>query len=203
MRTNLSENARRDGMLVLATRCGDEKAFEQIIDCYSSAINFMILKMVNKKETAKELTDETFEKAFINLHQYQFQYAFSSWLFRIAHNHAIDHLRRKAIVDSYMLDLVDDIRSFESQLIGIISRSTNENPEEILIRKENEILIRKVLENLEPRCRKLLELRYFGEYSYSEIASELKISIGTIKVQLFRSRKLLHQLLRNSEIGYC
>ena len=180
MRTNLSENARRDGMLVLAIRCGDEKAFEQIIDCYSSAINFMILKMVNKKETAKELTDETFEKAFINLHQYQFQYAFSSWLFRIAHN-----------------------RSFESQLIGIIAWSTNENPEEILIRKENEILIRKVLENLEPRCRKLLELRYFGEYSYSEIASELKISIGTIKVQLFRSRKLLHQLLRNSEIGYC
>ena len=201
MKPNLLEKARRDGILVMAIRSGDEKAFVELKNCYTEGIYYMILKMVNFKEIAKELTEEAFEKAYANLSQYQLHYAFSSWLYRIAHNHAIDYLRRKSILKNYSLDSTGDISGSVTHFKGILIRSSVENPEESLIRKDIALLLRKMVSNLEPRSRILLEMHYFDEYSYSEITSELNLPISTIKIQLFRSRKLLYQLLRKSEIS--
>ena len=92
---NLSENARHDAELILAARSGVEKAFGQLMVRYKDAIYFMLLRMVKNKMDAEELTIEAFGKAFTNIHQYEPQFAFSTWLFRIASNCAIDHRHRQ------------------------------------------------------------------------------------------------------------
>jgi RNA polymerase sigma factor (sigma-70 family) len=201
MNPNFSANAQRDAKLVVAVRTGDDKAFKQLMNCYTDVIYFMILKIVNIKPLAKELTIEAFEKAYINLHQYEPLFAFSSWLFSIAHNHTIDHLRKKKINDGFFINTAVEYNGLELQAQEKVSSSLD-NPEEALIRLENARLVRKFVSDLKPQYRVLLEMRYFEEYSYSEIASELNLPLGTIKVQLFRSRKLLYELLKNSEICF-
>ena len=92
---NLSENAKRDAELIVAARSGVEKAFAQLMSRYKDAIYFMLLRMVKNKMDAEELTIEAFGKAFTNIHQYEPQFAFSTWLFRIAYNRAVDHLQKR------------------------------------------------------------------------------------------------------------
>jgi RNA polymerase sigma-70 factor (ECF subfamily) len=95
---SLSGNARHDVELVMAAREGDEKAFVALMRRYKDTIYFMLLKMVNNKTDAEDLTIEAFGKAFINIHQYAPQFAFSTWLFRIASNNAIDFMRKKRAI---------------------------------------------------------------------------------------------------------
>ena len=194
-----TQNAPHDLLLVYAIRSGDLKAFDQIMTRYSDPVFVLIRKMVNYKEVAKVLTIESFEKAFINLHQYEQQFAFGSWLFRIAHNHAIDYLRKKNADERYVVSRSDDPKF---RLSGVAENylSDTDNPEEALIKDEKSITLRKFISDLKPRYRIPLEMRYFGEYSYSEIATELNLPIGTVKMQLFRSRKLLYALLKKNEI---
>ena len=92
---NLSSNAKRDIKLVNLAREGDEKAFSMLLNRYKDAIYYMLLKMVNNRNDAEDLTIEAFGKAFTNLHQYSPQFAFSTWLFRIASNNGVDFLRKK------------------------------------------------------------------------------------------------------------
>src|SRR6056297_3766790 len=91
----LSEKARQDYELVQLALRGDEKAFTRLLSRYKDAIYFMLLKMVNNRNDAEDLTLEAFGKAFKNIHQYSPTYAFSTWLFKIASNNCIDFLRRK------------------------------------------------------------------------------------------------------------
>src|SRR5665811_71353 len=91
----LSEKAHQDYELVKIALKGDEKAFARLLSRYKDAIYFMLLKMVNNRSDAEDLTLEAFGKAFKNLHQYSPTYAFSTWLFKIASNNCIDFLRKK------------------------------------------------------------------------------------------------------------
>lgn len=200
-KSELSESALRDLKLVIAARAGDEQAFTKLMKYYADAIYFMLLKMVYNKDDAEDLTIEVFGKAFTHIHQYEPEYAFSTWLFRIASNNAIDHLRkRKKKVDTVSIDGTIETRNgfptenLYHQHIG------NENPEEAFIKKQNARIIRKAVSNIKPRYRTLLEMRYFHEYTYSEMAKELNLPLGTIKVQLFRSREMLLSLLKKTEM---
>jgi RNA polymerase sigma factor (sigma-70 family) len=197
---NLSENARRDVDLVIAARSGDQKAFAQLMKRYKEAIFFMLLKMVNNKTDAEDLAIEAFGKAFTNIHQYEPQFAFSTWLFRIASNNAIDHLRKKRAVTVPLEPVVGNDKSIGIEY-NYNLRTDADSPDEAFIKEQNAKLLRKAVATLKPRYRTLLELRYFKEYSYSEIAEELDLPLGTVKVQLFRARELLFELLKNTEIG--
>lgn len=198
---NLSENARRDAELIIAARSGVEKAFAQLMTRYKDAIYFMMLRMVKNKLDAEELTIEAFGKAFTNIHQYEPQFAFSTWLFCIASNNAIDYLRKKRVVT---VPLEPSVKIQKS--IGIEynyhAKACSDNPEEAFIKEQNAKLLRKSVSSLKPRYRTLLEMRYFMEYSYAEIAKELNLPLGTVKVQLFRSREILFDLLKNTEMRY-
>ncbi len=198
---NLSENARHDAELIIAARSGVEKAFAQLMSRYKEAIYFMLLRMVKNKLDAEDLTIEAFEKAFANIHQYEPQFAFSTWLFCIASNTAIDHLRKKRIVT---VPLVPKARIDKSTGIeyNYNVKTCSDNPEESYVKNQNAKLLRKSVSSLKPRYRTLLEMRYFMEYSYAEIAKELNLPLGTVKVQLFRSREILFDLLKNSEVRY-
>ena len=198
---NLSENAKHDAELIISARSGVEKAFGQLMKRYKEAIYFMLLKMVHNKTDAEDLTIEAFEKAFINIHQYEPQFAFSTWLFCIASNNAIDHLRKKRVISvPYESSVGNDKNTGVDYCFNM--RANAVNPEEDFIKKQNAILVRKAVSALKPRYRTLLEMRYFKEYSYSEICKELNLPLGTVKVQLFRSREMLFDLLKNTEISY-
>jgi len=90
---NFTENAKNDFHLVVKAREGSQKAYADLMHRYKDSIYFMVLKMVNNKEDANDLTVETFAKAFEKLDKYQPDYAFSTWLFRVATNNCIDFIR--------------------------------------------------------------------------------------------------------------
>jgi len=195
---NFSENARHDAELIMEARAGVEKAFALLLKRYKDTIYFMLLKMVHNKTDAEDLTIEAFEKAFINLHQYEPQFAFSTWLFCIASNNAIDYLRKKKIVSVPFETLPGNDKNNETEH-SLNVRTNADGPEESAIKKQNARLLHRAVSMLKPRYRTLLEMRYFKEYSYSEICNELNLPLGTVKVQLFRSREMLYDLLKNSE----
>ena len=198
---NLSENARRDAKLIIGACSGDENAFERLMKFYKNALYFMILKMVNNKTEAEDLTLEAFGKAFTNIRLYEPHFAFSTWLFRIASNNTIDHLRKKR------LNIVPLEPILKYNVNACIEYNYNmmtdhDSPEDIFIKKQNANLLRMAVSSLKPSLQVLIELRYFKEYSYSEIADELKLPLGTVKIQLFRSREMLFDLLKHAEMCY-
>ena len=190
---NLSEKAKYDYRLVKLAANGDEKAYAELLDRYKDAIYYMLLKMVNNKSDAEDLTIEAFGKAFKNIAQYTPNYAFSTWLFKIATNNCIDFIRKKK---ANLISL--DQSSDEQESIGTPLQSSSLDPEEYMIKSQRIDLMRNVVDKLKPRYKKLVELRYFKEYSYEEIANELNLPIGTVKAQLFRARELLFNILKNS-----
>ncbi len=191
----LSEKARQDYELVKAALEGDEKAFARLLNRYKDAIYFMLLKMVNNRSDAEDLTLEAFGKAFKNLHQYSPTYAFSTWLFKIASNNCIDFLRKKKGVNVP----IEKDDSENSETVKLKSKELN--PEERLIRQQKAILLRNVVRKLKPRYQVLVELRYFREFSYEEIAKELDLPLGTVKAQLFRAREMLFKMIESTEIS--
>lgn len=192
----LSDKAQYDFILVEAALKGEEKAFAKLMSRYKDAIYFMLLKMVNNKNDAEDLTIEAFGKAFKNLHQYSPNYAFSTWLFKIATNNCIDFLRKRRGV--YVS--IENNQENGDNDSPIKLRSTEPDPEEKLIRIQKAILMRRIVHRLKPRYRILVELRYFREYSYEEIAKELNLPLGTVKAQLFRAREMLFKMIESTEI---
>ncbi len=197
LKENLSNKALQDYDLVQAALDGDETAFARLLARYKDAIYFMLLKMVNNRSDAEDLTLEAFGKAFKNLHQYSPSFAFSTWLFKIASNNCIDFLRKKK-GNLVPIEGSQDTPENESP---VKLKSKDPNPEERLIRKQKAILMRKVVRKLKPRYQTLVEYRYFKELSYEEIASELNLPLGTVKAQLFRAREMLFKLIDSTEMA--
>jgi RNA polymerase sigma factor (sigma-70 family) len=193
---NLSLKAQKDIELVEKARNGDQLAYGELLGRYRDAIYFMLLKMVNSPVDAEDLTIEAFGKAFKNIDQYTPNFAFSTWLFKIATNNCIDFIRKKRTSHVSLDQTIDGEDSLSpSSLI----QSDSLDPESTLINKQKIKHMRKIVSRLKPRYRKLVELRYFKEYSYDEIAAELDIPIGTVKAQLFRARELLFNILNRSQ----
>jgi len=192
--SNLSDNAKIDLLNVQAAMKGNQKAFEKLFLRYKDAIFYFLLRIVNNRTDAEDLTLECFGKAFRNINQYSTKYAFSTWLFRIASNTSIDFIRKKkkSIIKLETRDESNmDLPSFESK---------TPSPEQQIINKQNARYMRQKVSQLKDRYRILIELRYFKEYSYEEIAQEMDLPIGTIKAQLFRARKLLFINIKNDEL---
>jgi RNA polymerase sigma-70 factor (ECF subfamily) len=195
--TNLTDKAQRDYMLVkLALDKCDQKAYAELMYNYRDSVYFMLLKMTNNTDDADDLTIEAFGKAFKNLHQYTPDYAFSTWLFKIASNNCIDFIRRRKREILAVDKNIDDEVGNE---IGNQLQSPTLDPEEKLIEKQKIKLMREVVERLKPHYRRLVELRYFEELSYEEISVELQLPLGTVKAQLFRARDFLYNIMKNSE----
>ncbi len=190
---NLSDKAQYDYELVLQAIEGDQKAYGELLGRYRDAIYFMLLKMVSNPSDAEDLTIEAFGKAFKNIRQYTPNYAFSTWLFKIATNNCIDFIRKKKLNNISI-----DQSSHNEDSMPMTIPSDGLDPEENMISQQKVLLLRSVVSKLKPRYRKLIELRYFYEYSYEEISAELELPIGTVKAQLFRARELLYNVLKNT-----
>ena len=195
----LSEKALVDYKIVKRAIAGDEKAYGELFKRYKDSVYFMILKMVNNRADAEDLTFEAFEKAFGSLNFYSPQFAFSTWLFKIASNNTIDFIRKKR---AKLVSLeYDDINQDERGYIYSIPADVL-TPEEEIVRVQRASFLRKQVAMLKGRYRRLIELRYFDEYSYDEIADVLGIPLGTVKAQLFRARELLQTALSHTEMAH-
>lgn len=192
----LTDKARRDYMLVKAAlEHGDRKAYAELMGNYRETLYFMMLKMTNNPDDADDLTIEAFGKAFRNLRQYSPEYAFSTWLFKIASNNCIDYLRKKRLGNVLSLSHADD-QDGGQDLVDQIPAEVPD-PEEQFIRQQKIRNMREIVEKLKPHYRELIELRYFDELSYEEIAEKLDLPLGTVKAQLFRAREFLYDVLKN------
>jgi len=185
----LSDKARSDLLLVDMAKNGNEKAFATLMNRYRDSIYFMLLKMVNNMSDAEDLTIEAFGKAFRNLESYTPDFAFSTWLFKIATNNCIDFIRKKQASPAPIDQLQNDLETITKNI-----QSDLPDPEEALINDQKIAVLRSIVNQLKPRYRRLIELRYYKEYSYEEIASELNLPIGTVKAQLFRAKSLLYNI---------
>ena len=192
---NFSPNARNDFKLVCKAKDGDQKAYAELMHRYKDSIYFMAVKMVNNKDDAMDLTVETFGKAFENIEKYKPDFAFSTWLFRIATNNCIDFIRKKRLNVVSLQTLSDD--NGEDKQFQV--RSEGLNPEETSIKKQESEKLKNIVEQLPSRYRILIILRYYDELSYEEIARQLDIPLGTVKAQLFRARDLLANIMNRKK----
>ena len=193
---HLSEKAQKDYELVVkATKYNDQQAFSDLMDRYKDSIYFMLLKMVNNKDDAEDLTIEAFGKAFNSLKQYTPNYAFSTWLFKIASNNCIDFLRKKK---KKIMSIDNSIENKDGDEIAIELKSDARTPEQETIRNQKIEVMRSYVKKLKPRYETLVEMRYFKEMSYEEISNELGLPLGTVKAQLFRAREFLYKLMKHN-----
>jgi RNA polymerase sigma factor (sigma-70 family) len=194
---HLSDKALYDYKLVRkAIDEGDQKAYAELMGRYRESVYFMLLKMVNNKDDAEDLTIEAFGKAFKRLSQYTPNFAFSTWLFRIATNNAIDYIRRKR-KNTFSIDRPLEDEEGGEMMMDI--RSQGLDPEEHIMKKQKIMMLRELVDKLKPRYRTLIEMRYFKEMSYEEISAELDLPLGTVKAQLFRAREFLYNVLKNTQ----
>lgn len=181
----------RDNELIrLIVAEGSREAYTQLLNLYFDSVYQRMLKMTGDGMDSEELTMETFSKAFRNIGTFTGEYAFSTWLYRIARNTAIDFLRRNK--QSQIISL-DDITDEQIRIFDM--KSHIPGPEEEMIRQQQILLLREIVGSLKPNYRKIVELFYFDEMSVDSISAELKIPANTVKIRLFRARELMFNLL--------
>ncbi len=196
-----SEKAKRDFKLIgLATTAPDEmsrqKAFAELMKLYYKSVYHTMLKMIRNSDDAEDLTIEAFAKAFKNLSNFKQDYTFSTWLFRIATNNCIDFIRkRKLETMSINTSFTDD----NGDPVELDIKDDNLNPQEEAINEQKKELIRHIVGLLPAKYQRLVQLRYFDELSYEEIAAEIDAPLGTVKAQLHRARELLYDLVKNKK----
>jgi len=181
-----------------ALKNGDQKAFAELMKRYWEPVFFMLNRMVMNKDDAEDLTIEAFGKAFKNLQQYSPQYAFSTWLFKIASNNAIDYLRKKKMENLTSLDRPVDRDGGEELSQQIKGHGLT--PEETIIKKQDADKVHEIIDKLKPRYKEIVEMFYMEQLSVEEISKRMDLPVATIKTRLFRARELLMQVLsRNNE----
>ena len=193
MSTNLTQKGKRDLVLIRkALETGDTTAYNELMQLYRDPIYFMLYEKVQDQELAKDLTIEALGKAFKKLHLYVPDFTFSTWLFTIARNNCIDYLRKNKLstisIDKMMIDDEGRKSSFDIE-------SSDPNPEKLMINKQRIKILRQIVDQLKPKYRELVKLRYFKEMTYEEISDLLSIPLGTVKAQLHRSREQLFKIV--------
>lgn len=192
-----SDKALQDFKLIdKATGEGDESAFAKLMERYKKPVYHMILKMVRNVDDAEDLTIEAFAKAFKNLERFKKDYTFSTWLFRIATNNAIDFIRKKKL-ETYSLNTSFTDDSGDS--VNIDVEDKNLTPDEETIKTQKIELVQMFVTKLPAKYQRLVRLRYFDELSYEEIAKELDAPLGTVKAQLHRARELMYELVKDKK----
>lgn len=187
-------HAQDDYQLVQTAVAGNQDAYSALHRRYQKVVFQFMLQRVKNPVEAEDLTMEAFEKAFFNLSSYTPTHAFSTWLFKIALNNCIDHSRKKRVPVMW-LDGVANVAGFDSDWLKNNYTEGN-TPEEALIRKQRMGLVRSLLGRLSDPHRRLIEMRYYEELSYDDIAQQLGVPLGTVKAQLFRAKGSLCKLLQ-------
>lgn len=169
---------------VKAAREGDQEAFAEIVYSFTDAVYNLCYRMLGESAEAEDATQEVFIRAYHHLNRYDPQRSFKTWLLSIASNHCIDRIRRRRMA---LVSLDEPLPSGSVLEIA----STDPLPEDLLLRQERSEMIQRMLNDLAPEYRAAVVLRYWFDYSYSEIALALNTTESAIKSRLFRARQML------------
>ena len=174
----------------LVTRAirGQESAFEELVKRYQRPITAYIFRMLGDYDLSLDVTQDVFIKVYNSLEKYRPEYKFSTWIYRIAHNAAIDHMRRNSMQTS-SIETENAEGAYELQL-----ESSLPSPEKDRERSEWRAEIDAVVKCLPPSYRDLIVLRHSQELSYDEIAEVTGLPLGTVKNRLFRAREMMREL---------
>ena len=178
-----------DGELVQTAVAGREASFEELVRRYQRPIAAYVYRMVGDYDSALDLTQEVFIKVYNSLARYRSEFKFSTWIYKIAHNAAIDHLRRHAVREQALTSSVDGERR------EVVIESRRLTPEQESERKERRSEIESVVQLLQDSYRELIVLRHSHDLSYDEIAEVTGLPLGTVKNRLFRAREAMRDLL--------
>jgi RNA polymerase sigma factor (sigma-70 family) len=193
-----SARARADWESIQAALGGQAKAYEELLQRYRTPVLHLVLKIVRDADDAEDVTMETFGKAFRHLGRYSPDFAFSTWLFRIATNNCIDFVRRKKL-DTLSLQGPAHLSAEGECTLQVGDEEPN--PLEAYVKQQRKELVQQAVAQLPATYSKMLRLRYFNELSYEEVATELQCPLGTVKANLHRARALLAEVLEGSEKG--
>ena len=192
-----SKQAIIDREIVKDVISGNSNSFQKITDRYYDIIFYTLLKIVNSKKVADELTLEVFSKAFQNLSSYSEEYAFSTWLFSIATHRGIDYLRKHKQKNNTIAIEEENNDNYETIAIA---DSSDLQPDKLLIKQQMVSELRSLVEELKPFWQELIEMRYYKELSYEEIAEALNMPLGTIKSQIHRAKQKLASIAENKNL---
>jgi RNA polymerase sigma factor (sigma-70 family) len=193
-----AESREEDASLIKRALKGDQKAFKRLRVKYYDAIYNAIYRMIRDKEEVTDLTQEAFIKAFTSLSSFNDEYAFSTWLFKIATNNSIDYIRRRKL-QTFSID--KPIESKDSDYTFEIPDTTYEADSELISGQRRKFL-EDAISSLPPRYRQVIILRHVEEKEYQEIAKLLGLPLGTVKAHIFRARELLYKKLRDKMRNY-
>jgi RNA polymerase sigma-70 factor (ECF subfamily) len=190
-----TDKAKRDYQLLRkALDHNDQQAYAELMRLYRDSIYYMLIRMVKNKDDAEDLTLMTFGKAFRYLDKYTPQYAFSTWLYRIALNNSIDFLRVKNNMPQYFEE--DLYTTSTTSIIDQSEDNLQRTPEDEIIDKQRLQLLRAAVSQLPDKYRKVIELRYYEDLAYEEIAQRLGLSLSNVKIQIMRAKQMLSQLMQ-------
>jgi len=187
-----------DRDLITRALAGREEYFEELVRRYQRPIVAYVYRMVGDYDAALDLAQEVFIKVYNSLERYRPEYKFSTWVYRIAHNAAIDHLRRAGGFRTEDLETEGEGgRTYEKPLA-----SAAPSPEQESERRERRAEIEEVVQALPPAYRELIVLRHAHDFSYDEIAEVTGLPLGTVKNRIFRAREAMRgQLIERGITG--
>lgn len=177
---------------IINAQNGDQNSFTKILDHYWSEVYFFMLKRTGNEAETEDITIQTFSKAFEKIATYKTEFAFNTWLLTIAKNLHIDWIRKNQ--QNLFLDVdIDE----ESSYFNIPDDSPT--IEDQLIHEQNLANLKTYIKQLKPHYQQIIQLRYFQEMSYNEIAEEINEPLANVKVKLLRAKKLLTELIQNKK----
>ncbi|MHB2154565.1 sigma-70 family RNA polymerase sigma factor [Calditrichota bacterium GD2] len=183
----VQKKKRADYELVKKAKAGDGRAYDQLMEMYHDAVFNIILRMVHNRQEAEDLTQETFIKAYNSINSFNEEYAFSTWLFKIATNHCIDFFRKRKLVTYSM----DEPIKYKDDEIAHEYADSDPTVDKKMVDGEKSNIIKQAIEQLPDKYRMAIILRHHEEKSYEEIAEILNLPLGTVKARIFRAREML------------
>ncbi len=185
-----------DRILIKEALEGNQRAYDELIKKYRGSVYNLVYRMIENRQEAEDIVQETFIKAFNALITFNEEFAFSTWLFKIATNNCIDTLRKRKL-QTYSLDTPVQTKD------GEVSRDFADerySPEQSTISSESTSIILDSVESLPKKYQLVINMRHKEDRSYEEISELLEIPIGTVKARIFRAREILKRKLK--ERGY-
>jgi RNA polymerase sigma factor (sigma-70 family) len=181
-----------DSRLIKSALKGEQTAYRAMMKKYHDQVYNLLYRMIHEKSEVEDLTQEAFIKAFQSLHNFNEEFAFSTWLYKIATNNCIDYIRKKKLA-TFSID--KPIESKDSEYTFEIPDSTYE-PDKSLIARQRSKVLEDAINSLPEKYRAVILMRHTEDMDYQEIADQLKLPLGTVKAHIFRAREILYRKLK-------
>jgi len=183
---------KEDTALVKKAKDGDGKAYDALILLYKDAVYGIIYRMVHNKQEAEDLTQEAFIKAYNSIRSFNEEYAFSTWLFKIATNNCIDFFRKRKLKTHSM---EQNIRYKDGEIKQEYADKERTADKDLLATEKTQLIF-EAIDQLPEKYKTAIVLRHHEEKSYEEIAQILGLPLGTVKARIFRAREMLKKSLK-------